>query len=96
MSFWNFVIQLKLCINLLGSHLMKVKCKATQMLSRFKLMLYMIKGGPFLFVRVLVMFLIRVFQNARFNRFLRFFASLMNIDGTLRKCYSFSYRYKNF
>ena len=42
MSFWNFVIQLKLCINLLGSHLMKVKCKATQMLSRFKLMLYMI------------------------------------------------------
>ena len=34
---------------------------------------------------VLVMFLIRVFQNERFNRFLRFFASLINNDGTLRK-----------
>ena len=28
------------------------------------------------------MFLIRVFQNERFNRFLRFFASLINNDGT--------------
>ena len=45
---------------------------------------------------MLVMFLIRVFQNKRFNRFLRFFASLINNDGTLRKCYLFSYRYKNF
>ena len=27
------------------------------------------------------------FQNERFNRFLRFFASLINNDGTLRKCY---------
>ena len=32
----------------------------------------------------------------RFNRFLRFFASLINNDGTLKKCYLFSYRYKNF
>ena len=54
-------------------------------------------GGPFLFICVLVMLLIRVFQNERFNRFLRFFASLINInDGTLRKCYLFTYRYKNF
>ena len=28
------------------------------------------------------MFLIRVFQNERFNRFLRFFVSLINNDGT--------------
>ena len=28
------------------------------------------------------MFLIRVFQNERFNRFLRFFASLINNGGT--------------
>ena len=28
------------------------------------------------------MFLIRVFQNERFNRFLRFFASLIDIDGS--------------
>ena len=28
------------------------------------------------------MFLIHVFQNERFNRFLRFFASLINNDGT--------------
>ena len=28
------------------------------------------------------MFLIRVFENERFNRFLRFFASLINNDGT--------------
>ena len=32
----------------------------------------------------------------RFNPFLRFFASLINNDGTLKKCYLFSYRYKNF
>ena len=26
-SFWNFVTQLKLCINLLGNHLMKTEMK---------------------------------------------------------------------
>ena len=41
------------------------------------------QGGPFLFICVLVMFLIRVFQNKRFNQFLRCFASLINNDGTL-------------
>ena len=41
------------------------------------------------------MFLMRVFQNERFNWFLRVFASLIDNDGTLRKCYLFSYRYKN-
>ena len=41
-------------------------------------------------------FLIRVFQNERFNRFLRFFSSFINNNRTLRKCYLFSYRYKNF
>ena len=43
-SFWNFVIKLKLCINLLGSHSMKIKCKAAQMLSCLKLVLYMIQN----------------------------------------------------
>ena len=33
------------------------------------------------------MFLIRVFQNERFNRFLWFLASLTLNNGTLRKCY---------
>ena len=42
------------------------------------------------------MFLIRIIQNERFDRFLRFFASLIENDGTLRKCYLFSYSYKNF
>ena len=42
------------------------------------------------------LFLIRVFQDERFNRFLRFFASLINNDETLGKCYLFSYKYKNF
>ena len=41
------------------------------------------------------MFLICVFQNERFNRFLWFLASLINNNGTLRKCYLFSCRYKN-
>ena len=44
----------------------------------------------------LVKFLIRVFQNERFNRFLGFFVSLINNNGTLRKGYLFSYRFKNF
>ena len=47
------------------------------------------QGGPILFIYVLVMFLICVFQNERFNRFLRFLASLKNNNGTLRKCYLF-------
>ena len=33
------------------------------------------------------MFLIHVFQNERFNRFLRLFVSLINNNGALRKCY---------
>ena len=53
------------------------------------------KGGQFLFICVLFMFLIRVFQNERFSRFLQFLASLTNNNGTVRKCYVFSYRYKN-
>ena len=35
------------------------------------------------------------FQNERFNLFLRFLASLINDDGTLRKCYLLSCRFKN-
>ena len=35
-----------------------------------------------------------VFQNERFNRFLWFLAYQINNDGTLRKCYLFSCRYK--
>ena len=38
----------------------------------------------------IILFLIRVFQNERFHLFLRFLASLINNDGTIRKCYSFS------
>ena len=49
----------------------------------------------FLFICVLVMFLICVFHNKRFNRFLWFLASLINNNGTLRKCSLFSCRYKN-
>ena len=51
--------------------------------------------GPILFIDVLVMFLICDFQNERFNRFLRFLACLKNNNGTLRKCYLFSCKYKN-
>ena len=36
-----------------------------------------------------------VFQNERFNLFLRFLAPLINDDGTLRKCYLLSCRCKN-
>ena len=41
------------------------------------------------------MFLICVFQKERFNRFLWVLASLIKNNGTLRKCYLFSCRYKN-
>ena len=63
---------------------------ATQMITYFLLRL------PVPIYMLLVIFFIRVFQNKRFNRFLRFFASLINNNGTLRKCYLFSCRYKNF
>ena len=53
------------------------------------------QGGPNLFLSVLVMFLIRVVQNERFNRFLWFWASLINNDEALRNCYLVSCRYKN-
>ena len=59
----------------------------------------LIKCIPFyltnLFIYVLVIFLICVFQNEKFNRFLWFLASLINDNGTLRNCYLFSCRYKN-
>ena len=63
---------------------------ATQMITYFPL------RWPVSIYMLLVIFFIRVFQNERFNRFLRFFASLINNNGTLRKCYLFSYRCKNF
>ena len=59
----------------------------------------LIKCIPFyltnLFIYVLVIFLICVFQNEKFNRFQWFLASLINDNGTLRNCYLFSCRYKN-
>ena len=62
---------------------------ATQMITYFPL------RWPVSIYMLLVIFFIRVFQNERFNRFLRFFASLINNNGTLRKYYLFSYRCKN-
>ena len=52
-------------------------------------------GGPNLFICALVMFLNRVFRQEWFNRFLWFLASLIKNGRTLRKCYLFSYRWKN-
>ena len=57
--------------------------------------LMFLRTGPNLFICVLVMFLICVFQNERFNWFLWFLASSINNNGTLRKCYLFSCRYKS-
>ena len=52
-------------------------------------------GGPNLFICSLIMFLNRVFRQEWFNRCLHFLASLIKNGRTLRKCYLFSYRYKN-
>ena len=53
------------------------------------------KGCPNLFICALVMFLNRVFRREWFNWFLWILASLIKNDRTLRKCFLFSYRYKN-
>ena len=85
----------------------KQQCKCKQKLSKtFRQFSFYITSYDFhhfsitnlrwpvhIYMRVIC--LIRVSQNERFNRFLRFFASFINNNETLRKYYLFSYRYKS-
>ena len=50
---------------------------------------------PYSIYMLLVMFLNRVFQQERFNAIARIFGIVNKNGGILRKCYSFSCRYKN-
>ena len=68
----------------------KVACRHT--CGQWKPIFISVKVARTYLYSVVVMFLIRVFQNERFNRFLWLFASLINNDRTLRKRYLFSCR----